>query len=283
MQLGFSTWAMPDRPMAEQIAIVREAGYSAIEIISRIGSGVFDARKVDGEARQRLRRLFDDAGLALVSLVAHANLLGTDPERHAAERAHVEAAIDLAAGLTGKEGTPCVVTMAYGKPDAYEQIRDTVAENFASLARYATPRGVVVALEPHVGQAFDRPARVKWLMDQVDSPHFRLNFDNSHFEVMGYGIDDYIPLLTPYAVHTHLKDQRGVSPNYEFLVPGEGDFDYPRYLKAMDDADYSGAITVEISKQVQVRPDYDPAEVAQRSFKTLTSAATNAGIAFDRR
>ena len=51
---------------------------------------------------------------------------------------------------------------------------------------------------------------------------------------MGRDLDEYLPLLIPYAVHTDLKDQRGRYPNHEFLVPGEGDFHYARYLTAME-------------------------------------------------
>jgi sugar phosphate isomerase/epimerase len=119
---------------------------------------------------------------------------------------------------------------------------------------------------------------VVWLMERIGSPFYRLNFDNSHFEVMGRDLDEYVPLLTPYAVHTHLKDQRGLSPRHQFLVPGEGDFDYPRYLQAMEAAGYGGFVTVEISVMVQRRPDYNPEEVARRSFEVLTRAAGAAGV-----
>jgi sugar phosphate isomerase/epimerase len=168
--------------------------------------------------------------------------------------------------------------MGYGTPDTYEQERHALAGAFGELARYAEPRGVVIALEPHVGQAFDLPEKVVWLMEEVGSPHFRLNLDNSHFECMGRDLDEYIPLLGPYAVHTDLKDQRGRYPDHQFLVPGEGDFDYARYLKAMDAAGYTGCVTVEISVMVQRRPDYDPAEVARRSFETLVAAERASGV-----
>jgi sugar phosphate isomerase/epimerase len=46
-------------------------------------------------------------------------------------------------------------------------------------------------------------------------------------------------------------DQHGRYPDHEYLVPGEGDFDYARYLAAMDTAGYSGCVTVEISVMVQ--------------------------------
>jgi sugar phosphate isomerase/epimerase len=277
MRLGFSAWAMAGLPVDQQISLVHEAGYAGIELVSGPTSSL-DAQHLDGGERRRLRRLLDDADLALPSIAGHGNLLEPDLEKRAAHLARVHAAIDLAVDLAGADGPPCVVTMAYGRPDRYEEVREAVAESFAALARYAEPRGVVVALEPHVGQAFDLPEKVVWLLERVGSPHFRLNFDNSHFEVMGRDLADYVPTLAPLSVHTHVKDQRGVVPAYEFLVPGEGDFDYARYLAAMERAGYQGFITVEISKQVQTRPDYDPATTAARSFETLTAAAAQAGV-----
>jgi sugar phosphate isomerase/epimerase len=169
--------------------------------------------------------------------------------------------------------------MGYGTSETYESDRQVLAERFGELAGYAQGLGGTLALEAHVGQAMDLPERVVWLMEAVGSPHFRLNFDNSHFEVMGCDLDEYVPLLAPYAVHTDVKDQRGRSPDHEFLVPGEGDFDYARYLRALHRAGYTGDVTIEISVMVQRRANYDPADVAVRSHRTLVDAARRAGVA----
>lgn len=277
LKLGYSAWAMPEMPVAEQIELVRSLGYVGIELVSGPRSSL-DALTIGAADRKVIRRQLDDAGLALPSIAGHGNLLEADPEKRAAQLKQVQANIDLAADLTGAEGTPCMVCMGYGKPDQYEAVRDQIAQNFVDLAAYGEKRGVVVALEPHVGQAFDLPEKVLWLLERVGSPWFRLNFDNSHFEVMGRDIDEYVPLLAKYSVHTHVKDQTGVSPDYKFLVPGEGTFDYPRYISAMEQAGYDGFLTVEISKQIQNRPDYDAAATAKVSFETLTAAAQKAGV-----
>jgi sugar phosphate isomerase/epimerase len=278
MQLGFSSWAMPRMPVDEQIALVRDAGYATIELVNG-GRSSLDAHQLDVAERRRIRGALDDAGLRLVSIASHGNLL--EPDARAAHLARIHSGIDLAVDLAEASGPPCVVTMAYGKPDQYEAVRETVAASFAELARYGEQRGVVVALEPHVGQAFDLPEKVIWLIEKVNSPWFRLNFDNSHFEVMGRDVSEYVSPLAPLSIHTHVKDQRGRAPDYEFLVPGEGDFDYARYLTLMRDAGYDGSITVEISAQVQRRPDYDPAVTAARSFETISAAAARAGVALD--
>jgi sugar phosphate isomerase/epimerase len=75
-----------------------------------------------------------------------------------------------------------------------------------------------------------------------------------------------------------VKDQKGRLPNHEFLIPGEGEFDYVSYLKAVQSAGYDGFVTVEVSVMVQRRPDYDPFAAAELSYKTLSQAFEKAGI-----
>ena len=279
MRLGFSAWAMPAMPVADQIQLVADCGYGAIELVGGESPNALNPRTVtDAEVRD-IRRRIDDAGLALPSIACHGNLLFPDPAARADEKARVVAAMDLAASLRGPDGAPCVVTMAWGTPDADDATRRRIVEAFIELGEAAAARGVVVAIEPHVGQALDLPDRVQAVLDAVGSPAVRLNFDNSHFEVMGCHAADYVPLLARYAVHTHLKDQRGIAPAYEFLVPGEGDFDYAAYLPMLAAAGYDGSLTVEISKMVQNRPGYDPHEVAARSFAVLDGAVRTSGVA----
>jgi|SRR5437867_2200272 len=270
MRLAFSAWAMPKLPLVDQLRIVGEAGYPGIELVHQ-PYGNLDAAQLDAGARREIRRQLERAGLTATAMAAHGNPLAPNA---AEEMARVGAAIDLAADL----GIPSVITMGYGKPEEYEAKRDTLVEAFRRLADRAATRRVVVALEPHVGQAIDLPEKCVWLIERVGSPHFRLNLDNSHFEVMGLDLDEYLPRLVPYSVHTHLKDQRGRSPSHEFLVPGEGPFDYARYLAAMQRAGYGGWITVEISVMVQRRSDYDPAQVARVSHETLRAAAAKANV-----
>jgi sugar phosphate isomerase/epimerase len=282
MKLGFSAWAMREAPVDRQIEIVREAGYASMALVSGPTFGL-DALNANAAERKRIRRLLDDAGLELSAVCGHATQLDPDPEKVKANADRVRATIDLAVDLAGPEGPPCIVSMGYGSPETYEQDRHLIAERFGELAEHAVKRGTVIALEPHVGQAFDQPEKVVWLIDKINSPGYRCNLDNSHFECMGRDLDEYIPLLVPYSVHTELKDQHGIYPNHEYLVPGEGDFDYARYLKAMQRSGYDGYVTIEISVMVQRRPGYDPAEVARRSFQTLLAAEQKSGVRLEHR
>lgn len=51
-------------------------------------------------------------------------------------------------------------------------------------------------------------------------------------------------MLPLVPVRTHLKDQAGRYPDHALLVPAEGDFDDLRYLRALADLGYRGAVTV---------------------------------------
>ena len=47
-----------------------------------------------------------------------------------------------------------------------------------------------------------------------------------------------------------VKDEKGIVPDWAYVAPGEGDFDYVNYLKLMNENNYDGFITVEISFQL---------------------------------
>ena len=84
--------------------------------------------------------------------------------------------------------------------------------------------------------------------------------------------------MAPHTIHTHVKDERGQVPDFEFLIPGEGEFDYVHYLKAMQAAGYTDYISAEISFMVQKRPGYDALAAATQTYETLAAAFETAGI-----
>jgi sugar phosphate isomerase/epimerase len=125
----------------------------------------------------------------------------------------------------------------------------------------------------------DTTDRVLELIAAINSPYLKLNFDISHFNVQGVPIAESVAALAPHTVHTHVKDERGVVPDFEFLIPGEGEFDYVAYLQAMREHGYDGYITAEISIMVQRRPGYDPLAAAEQTYRTLARAFEQAGVA----
>jgi sugar phosphate isomerase/epimerase len=145
--------------------------------------------------------------------------------------------------------------------------------------RYGEQRGVVIAIEPHVGDVLDSVGRTLELLDAIRSPYLKLNFDISHFNVQGIPYQESVAALAPHAVHTHVKSERGRAPHHEFLIPGEADFDWVGYLHAMRKHGYDDYITAEISNMVWMRrPNHDPLAAAEQTYQTLARAFEQAGL-----
>lgn len=281
MLLSYSTWGMPQVPIDLAVAHCAALGFDGLELTVIPGWST-DAATLDAAERRRIRKLYDDHRLDLCGLAGNTPLLSLDPVNHAGNLARFRGYLDLAAELQRPGERLTVSTTSGGQPEGWEEVKETLAERFGELAAHAERVGVVVGMEPHVGAALHSPEQALWLLDQIDSPALTIHFDISHFNVQGMPMELVIAQLAPRSRHTHVKDERGISPDHEFLIPGEGEMDYPRYLRAMADAGYDGHIVVEISVMVQRRPNYDPIAAARRSYAVLSRAFAEVGISRER-
>jgi sugar phosphate isomerase/epimerase len=277
MKLGFSTWGMPKLPIDLAIDHIASLGFDGIEVAVLPGYTT-ELNTLDRAERQRIARLLRERDLALPAIAAHRSLLETDPEKHADHLQRLHGAIELAVDWATGDHPPYVLTTLGGKSGQWETAKPLLVERTQELAAFAGERGVTIAIEPHVGQTVDDPKLVLELLDAVDSPHLKVNFDISQFNVRGIPIDESVSMLADHAVYSHVKDERGQEPDFEFLIPGEGECDYVHYLRTMQQNGYDGFITAEISYMVQRRPDYDPLAAATQSYRILSQAFADAGV-----
>lgn len=277
MQLGYSLWAMPDVPIDVSLPHLAGLGYDAVEIVvlPRYSTAL---AKMDASERRRIPGLLKSHGLTLSAVNYYTALLEPDPVIWAGHLAAIKETIDLAVEWTQGDEPPIVISGVGGSPGELPARMAEVIDRAGTLAEYATSRGVVVALEPHIGAAIETPDLMAEVLDQINSPAIRVNFDISHFNVMGIPIQESVTKMLPYTAHTHVKDERGRTPDYEYLIPGEGEFDYVAYLKAMQQGGYTGVVSVEISFQVQRREGYDPLATAAISYDVIAPAFVKAGV-----
>ena len=277
MQLGYSTWGMPTVPVDIAVRHLADLGYDGVEltVLPRYTTAL---ESLTSGERRRIMGLLQERNLRLPAIAGHVSLMDEDSGSHAANLARLKQTIDLALDWASADGPPVIDTTAGGRPEEWESRLPLLVERIQEAADYAHNRGVTLAIEPHVGSIIDTPARMLEVIRRVGSDAVRINFDISHFNVMGIDMEESVSTMAPYARHTHVKDERGTVPDYEFLIPGEGEFDYVAYLEAMQRHGYSGFITTEISVMVQRRPDYDPLAAATQAYRTLARAFTDAGI-----
>jgi inosose dehydratase len=277
MLLAFSTWGMQKTPIDVAVAHCAKLGFDGLELTVKPGWPT-DAAHMDAAERKRIRKLYDDHNIALCGLSGNTPLLVGNADLARKNLDVFKTYLELAAEFQRPGERLSVSTTSAGKPEDWETEKQRLVEYFGELATRAEELGVIVGVEPHVDQALCRPEQASWIVEQVDSPGLRLLFDISHFNVQGDPMERVIDQLARYAAHTHVKDERGIAPDHQFLIPGEGDMDYVNYLRWMERAGYSGYVAVEISLMVQARPDYDALAAATRSYAVVSRAFEEAGI-----
>ena len=278
MKLGFSTWGMPKVPVDDALAHLAALGFDGVEITVLPGYTT-ELSTLDATERRRIAALLAQYELDLPAIAGHTNLLAADRDEHARNMARLKATVDLAVDWAIGAHPPCIDTTPGGTPADWDRAKALLIERTRELVEYARARDVIIAMEPHVGAAIETPEQVIEFLQLVDSPNLKINFDISHFNIRGIPIEESVGALAAHAAHTHVKDERGLIPDYEFLIPGEGDFDYVRYLHAMQAQAYDGYITAEISTMVQRRPEYDALDAATQTYRVLAAAFADAGIA----
>ena len=277
MNLGYSTWGMPTVPIDIAIPHIAQLGFDGMELA--VGPRfITELSTLDTAERKRIAGLLKQHNLALPALAAHSSLMETDPDAHAQNMWRLKGAADLGVELAHGDSPPAINTTSGGQPEAWDDQKQLLAERVGELVEYTQTLGVTVAMEPHIGGLIDTPDKVLDLLNLVDSPYLKVNFDISHFDIIGIPTEESVAALAPHSAHTHVKDQRGLAPDFEFLIPGEGPFDYVNYLKLMQQHGYDGFITAEVSFMVQARENYDPLAAATLSYETLSRAFADAGI-----
>ncbi|MCX6046001.1 MAG: sugar phosphate isomerase/epimerase [Chloroflexi bacterium] len=277
MKFGYSTWGMPNVPIDKAMRHLAELGYQGVEI-TVIPGWITELSTLDRAERKRIVRMAKQYKLAIPAIAAHTSLVETDPEKHACNMTRLKSSIDLAVDWALDGELPIIDTTPGGRPEDWPAILPMLVERTQLLCDYAQTRGVTIGMEPHVGSVLNTPERTVEFLKMVNRSNLGLNFDISHFNVMGYSIEDSVALMAPYSVHTHIKDESGVYPNHQFLIPGEGVFDYVKYLKEMQKAGYTGFISPEISIMVQRRANYDPLAAATQTYNVVAKAFDDAGL-----
>ncbi|MFT4028752.1 MAG: sugar phosphate isomerase/epimerase [Protaetiibacter sp.] len=291
MKLGYNTWSMPTLSYEESVALLAGLGFDSLELTVCEGWPT-DAVLAPAGQGAVWRRMADDAGIDVSSVTANVPIIVDDGAWPAVLERLVRS-FDLAAELQhpGQRMPVSLGALLPIEPGAghrmpeggdalWERHRRLIVDRFGELAERAAAREVRVALESHVGAVVSRPERALAVLEGVGSEHLGLNLDISHYDVQGMDVREVVRQLGPHAIVSEVKDELGVEPDFEFLIPGEGAFDYAGFVRAMDEAGYSDSIAVEISVMRQnsaIRP-FDPVEAARQSYRVLSDAFEKAGV-----
>ncbi|MFH1903855.1 MAG: sugar phosphate isomerase/epimerase family protein [Candidatus Omnitrophota bacterium] len=107
------------------------------------------------------------------------------------------------------------------------------------------------------------PALMKEFLDRVKHESIKVNYDPANLVMKGFDQIGGVSILQKYIVQTHAKD--GKIKNGEVPL-GEGDVNFPEYLKALDEIGFKGFHIIE--REVGADPAADIAKAVEflRSF-----------------
>lgn len=141
---------------------------------------------------------------------------------------------------------PLAVSGAGQPADADE--RRVVIAHLKRLGDLAGELGMVLALETHKGPTQNAQAMLN-LMNDLDHPSIRLNFDTGNIAYYNEGVDpaDELEKVAPLVANVHLKDNRGRFEDWYFPAFGDGGaVDCRRVRSILDRVGYGGVYTIEI-------------------------------------
>jgi sugar phosphate isomerase/epimerase len=271
IRLEIGNYGMQSLPVDRALAAIREIGYDGAELCL-IKDWPSEPSKLDAAARRRIREF----GFPIPSMIDSFNLMAPDavlaqtPER-------IRAAAALAHDIAPKN-PPLLQTVLGGKAGEFDKIRDVMATRLAEWSRVAGENGIRLAVKAHASSACDTPDKLLWLLDKVKNPALTGIYDYGHFQLAGLGIEETMDALLPRSAFITVKDSKVVDGKPQYLLPGDGTVDYPRYFAKVKQMKWTGWVLVEVTRQLQVKPGFDGVEAARHSYANLAPVLQKAGL-----
>lgn len=261
-RLGLAGGPVPHDPRALTPDLARELASLGITALVTHFFHAPPSEIVRGEA-QRVRAVLADAGIRVVQATGYNPQLAHEDD--ALRRAGLER-LRLAFQAARALGAEMIIsgcgshhpTHFYGpSPKNHTPAaRERLVASLRAAAPWAEEAGVVLALECHVLTTLDRPEHIREILDAVDSPWVRANFDPVNLLgdlptlwANGEAQRRMWSVLGPrFAPSAHVKDvvaQPELVVHISETAPGEGVLDFDAFFEVASRLGDGAALIVE--------------------------------------
>lgn len=259
MKIGLRmTGALNRMPFDRVCAWCQEHGFDALDV------GTVDADMVKTAGKYGVV-------IGQVDLMTGPDVLSDDP---AVRNKGVEAAKQTIQNAVDHGVTnlfyvaPAPSNPAQGRAATFEQWKRT----FPAICEYAASRGASIALEgwpggaPHYERLGSTPEMLRAMFETCPSDAFGINYDPSHLIRLGIDYGRFLMEFGRRVKHVHGKDTvfdaeaqyvyGRLSPTFakpgafgedwwRYCVPGEGEADWARIIKRLENFGFDGIISIE--------------------------------------
>lgn len=278
MKIGFVTSILEAYEYEEMIDTASALGFSCVEVACWPAGGA--ERRYAGVSHIDVGRVIEDASyrehilsyakerkIEISALAYYPNTMDGDLEKRKENICHLKKVI-RASALLG-----VYMTTTFIGRDQHKTIEENLAlfdEVWPDIIRYAEENRVKIGIEncpmlfgadqwPGGQNLMTTPVIFRELFGRIESDHFGLNYDPSHFVWQGM---DYIRPVYEFKdkiFHIHFKDIKirkdklaecGVMAYpLDFMqpkIPGLGDIDWGAFVSALTDTGYDGYACIEV-------------------------------------
>lgn len=209
------------------------------------------------EELRSLREKADSEGIEIHSLatILHFYFPFSSPDPDLASRA-VELGKTMVrqADHLGAD-TVLIVPGVVGSRVPYDRVWENAQERLNPLVEFAEQVGIDLGIEDVWNDFLYSPLEMKRFVEQLDSPNLGVYFDIGNVLEYGYP-HHWIDILGDHIKKLHCKDYiKSIGDLNGFTYLLQGDVDWERVMRSLDNVGYEGYITVEVPPYRHVDPE----------------------------
>ncbi|MEA3400318.1 MAG: sugar phosphate isomerase/epimerase family protein [Armatimonadota bacterium] len=247
MKLGVYSIVLPDYHREEAAAKVAEIGYTGIEWTVGYPDRVFDSGQqwhvsledLEEDA-PRAREAAERYGLEIPSLGTSADTGDFEKIQRLMRGAVAMGAPMLRIGSAGYDGST-----------HYDELRETVIENYRTIEQMAADHGVKALIEIHSNTICPSASATMRILEHFDPEHVGAILDPGNMVIEG--MESWrmaVEILGPYLAHVHAKNMSWVRDDegewtWENASLEDGIADFEAIIAALAEYDYQGYIDLE--------------------------------------
>lgn len=245
--IGLSTGCFYHQSILDCLVLIRESGFSMIEVCSTPEHLNFHDVKLVHRAAERISELGLEAYSFHAPFAPTIDIASSDDTQRSGSVAEIFKAAEAAAILQvhyfvmhpGPEN-PATIPSAEQLPRMQH-----VVDSLNQIARRCKEVGIICVLEnklPHL--LFGNTSDILWILDGINSGEVGVCLDTGH-AYLGGDIHNLVHKLAGHLRMIHAHDNDGAGDNHS--PPGDGKINWYKFLRDLIDIRFRGAFILEMA------------------------------------
>ncbi|MCE9611515.1 MAG: sugar phosphate isomerase/epimerase [Chthoniobacter sp.] len=245
--VGLSTGCFYQKSIFDCLDLILAGGFSLIEICSSPAHLDYH----DSASLRRVAERLEALGIGAYSFHApfadHIDITALDAEQRATSVHEVLVAAEAAAVLRSRHFVihPGPEHQPHPSGSDRQHRLENVARSLDEIAKRCQQLGLTCVLEnklPHL--IFGNTADMLWILGAMTVTDVGVCLDTGHAHLAGE-LDTATHKLSRHLRMIHASDNRGHGDDH--LPPGQGEIDWPRFLRLLRNSGFRGSIMMEIA------------------------------------